>query len=80
MSYVSAPVENCVARVIKMPFETRIRELSKQLANCRDDALSLELARELQTVLHERIEQLRDRLAALPLVAAPSKVRRKPRP
>jgi hypothetical protein len=53
-----------------MPFELRIRELSEQLASCRDDAKSLKLAQELQDVLHERIEQLREKVAGLPLIGA----------
>jgi hypothetical protein len=51
-----------------MPFEFRIRELSEQLANCKDDALTLELAKELQQVLHERFEQLRGTARSLPLL------------
>jgi hypothetical protein len=51
-----------------MPFEYRIRELSNQLANCRDDAESLRLAQELQQLLHERIEQLRTQAETLPLL------------
>ena len=49
-----------------MPSATRIRELSEQLANCRDDALSRKLAQEL---LHERIEQLRESATALSLLS-----------
>ena len=51
-----------------MPFENRIREISEQLANCPDDATALSLAYELQAVLHERIEQLREKTTALPLL------------
>jgi hypothetical protein len=51
-----------------MPFEYRIRELSNQLANCRDDAESLRLAQELQQLVHERIEQLRTQAETLPLL------------
>jgi hypothetical protein len=51
-----------------MPFETRIRELSERLAQCRDDAESLTLIQELQAVLHERIQQLREKVAGLPLL------------
>jgi hypothetical protein len=51
-----------------MPFETRIRELSDQLAKCRDDIQSLKLAQELHAVLHERIQQLREKVAGLPLL------------
>lgn len=52
----------------KMPFETRIRELSEQLGNCRDDVTALKLAQELQAVLHERIEQLRGAVRGLSLL------------
>ena len=51
-----------------MPFEHRIRVLCEQLANCSDDATALNLIHELQAVLHERIEQLREKTAALPLL------------
>jgi hypothetical protein len=54
----------------RMPFELRIRELSEQLASCCDDDRSLKLAQELQNVLHERIEQLREKVAGLPLIGA----------
>jgi len=52
-----------------MPSATRIRELSEQLANCRDDALSRKLAQELQELLHEQIEQLRESATALSLLS-----------
>lgn len=52
-----------------MPFESRIRELSEALETCRDDAEALELAQELHAILHERIEQLRGKVAGLPLLA-----------
>jgi len=51
-----------------MPFEARIRDLSEQLANCRDEVKSLELVHELQTVLHEHVEQLRRQTNALRLL------------
>jgi len=51
-----------------MPFELRIRELSEQLASCKDDALALELAQELQRLLHERVEQLRTQTSGLKLL------------
>jgi len=58
-----------------MPFEARIRELSDLLASCDDDAQALELAQELRGVLHERIEQLREKLAGLPLMISRPKRR-----
>jgi hypothetical protein len=48
-----------------MPFAARIQEVSEQLANCRDDALSRKLAQEMQELLHERIEQLRQQAKTL---------------
>jgi hypothetical protein len=51
-----------------VPFESRIRELSEQLANCKDDTRALELAQELQRLLHERVEQLRTEASSLPLL------------
>ena len=50
------------------PFEVRIRELSEQLANSRDDANSLQLVQEMQALLHERMEQLRRNTAGLSLL------------
>jgi hypothetical protein len=52
-----------------MPFEARIRELSEELANCSDER-GLKIALELQTLIHERIEQLRSKLDGLPLLSA----------
>jgi hypothetical protein len=40
---------------------------SPQLANCHDDEQSLKLAQELQAVLHEHVEQLRQTMATLPM-------------
>lgn len=51
-----------------MPFESTIRRLSDELIKCRDDGESLRIAQELQTVLHERIQQLREKATALPLL------------
>jgi hypothetical protein len=50
------------------PFGLRIRELSEQLANSRDDAQSLQLVQEMQALLHERIEQLRSNTAGFSLL------------
>ena len=51
------------------PFELRIRELSEQLANSRDDAQSLQLVQDMQALLHERMEQLLSKTAGLSLLA-----------
>ena len=51
-----------------MPFEARARDLSARLAKCEDEVLSLKLAHELQSVLHEEIERLREKVAGIPLL------------
>jgi hypothetical protein len=51
-----------------VPFESRVRELSLQLEHCPDDDKALRLAQELQAILHERIEQLRDKIDGFPLL------------
>jgi predicted alpha-1,6-mannanase (GH76 family) len=52
-----------------MPFEARIRELSEELANCNNER-ALKIALELQSLIHERIEQLRAQVDGLPLLTA----------
>jgi hypothetical protein len=59
--------------MLLMPFDSRIRELSQQLELCRNDEKALQLAQELHAVLHERIEQLRDKVKSLPLLTHPEK-------
>jgi len=51
-----------------MPFDARIKELSERLANCGDDAEALQIAQQLQTLLHEKIQQLRDKTAAIAII------------
>ncbi len=56
----------------RMPFEAHIKELCERLGQCQDDAQSLKFAQELQILLRERIQQLREKVEAFPLIA-PSK-------
>ena len=51
-----------------MFFDRTIRRLSRELASCEDDAQALQLAHELQTVLREQIEQIRQRMANFSLL------------
>ena len=53
---------------VLMPFQARIRELSRRLAECKDDRDSLELARQLQAAVHEEIELLRIKVEGLLLL------------
>jgi hypothetical protein len=53
----------------QMPFEARIRELVEDLANCSNER-GLKIALELQSLIHERIEQLRAQVDGLPLLTA----------
>jgi len=52
-----------------MSFEARIEHLSRELENCEDDRQAIQLLRELQQAIHERIEQIRTDVNGLPLVA-----------
>jgi hypothetical protein len=58
-----------------MPFEARIQDLCAQLAVCKDDERSLELARELREALHEEIELMRSKATNITLLksGSPSK-------
>ena len=51
-----------------MPFESRTRALSKELSSCKDDQRAVELARELQSALHEEIELMRAKAKNLVLL------------
>ena len=51
-----------------MPFQARIRGLSKCRAECKDEERSLEFAHELQTALHEEIELMLEKVKGLPLL------------
>jgi hypothetical protein len=53
-----------------MPFQARVRDLCEQLANSKDEAVSLRLAQELQVVLHEEIELMRSKAIGVPLLDA----------
>ena len=52
-------------------FEERVQDLCKQVTACETDTEAVELVRQLQLVLHERIEHLRGNLRTLPLVSNP---------
>jgi hypothetical protein len=54
-----------------MPFESRIQILSSELEHCEDDSRVMEILRELQDAIHERIEQIRTKVNGLPLIAKP---------
>jgi hypothetical protein len=51
-----------------MPFESRTRALSKELSTCKDEKRAVELARELQSALHEEIELMRTKAKNLALL------------
>jgi hypothetical protein len=51
-----------------MPFEARIQAICAELAVCKDDQRSLELARELREALHEEIELMRSKATNITLL------------
>ena len=56
-----------------MSTEERVRTLSEAIIASDDEVKVLELTRELQTVIHEHIEDLRAKLLEVPAVI-PSKI------
>jgi hypothetical protein len=56
-----------------MSVEERIRLLSEAILASEDEVKVVELTRELQTVIHEHIEELRAKLLEIPAVM-PSKI------
>jgi hypothetical protein len=48
-----------------MPFQRRILELSEKLAVSQDDQQSIDIAHELQELLHKQIEHCRQRIRNL---------------
>jgi len=49
-----------------MSFERKIRNLCEQIIACNDETEAVVLIRQLQIILHERIEQVRGKLIVLP--------------
>jgi hypothetical protein len=43
-----------------MSRQREARKLCQQILECKDEAQAIELARQLQTLLHEHIDSLRD--------------------
>jgi hypothetical protein len=52
-------------------FEDRVRELCAQVVACETEEETIILARQLHSLIHEHIEELRGKLATLPLVKNP---------
>jgi hypothetical protein len=57
-----------------MTFEECIRELCEQAAACASETGAVELARQLRSLMHERVEELRGNLLTMPLFGPTSKV------
>jgi hypothetical protein len=51
-----------------MTFEERVRQLCEQVAASGSEAEAIELSRELQSLIHERIEVLRGKLLTMPSI------------
>ena len=49
-----------------MTFEQRVRQLCEQVAACASETEAIELTRQLQPLMHERIEILRGNLLTMP--------------
>jgi hypothetical protein len=57
-----------------MTFEERVRELCKQVATCNSEIEAIGLVRQLQSLMHERVQELRGNLLTMPSLGPPSKM------
>jgi hypothetical protein len=48
-------------------FEKRVRELCQQITDCKSERKAIELNRQLQALIHDRIEELRSNLIVFPV-------------
>jgi hypothetical protein len=56
-----------------MTFEERVRHLCNQVATSGSETEAIQLARQLQSLMHERVEELRGNLLTMPLLGPDSK-------
>jgi hypothetical protein len=56
-----------------MTFEERVRELCGRVATCNSEIEAVKLARQLQSLVHERVEEPRGNLLTMPSLGPPSK-------
>ena len=56
-----------------MTFEERVREMCEQAAACGSEIEAIGLVRQLQSMMHERVEELRGNLLTMPSLGPPSK-------
>jgi hypothetical protein len=56
-----------------MTFEERVRQLCDHVATSGSETEAIELARQLQSLMHERVEEVRGNLLTMPLLGPDSK-------
>jgi hypothetical protein len=56
-----------------MTFQESVRELCEHAAACNSDIEAIGLVRQLQSMMHERVEELRGNLLTMPSLGPPSK-------
>ena len=56
-----------------MTFEERVRVLCEQAANSDSETEEIELARQVQSLMHQRVEELRGNLLVMPLLGSTSR-------
>ena len=49
-------------------FEVRIKELCQQIVNRQSEPEAVELSRQLQILMHKRVEDLRENVLAVPVL------------
>jgi hypothetical protein len=56
-----------------MTFEERVRVLCEQAASSDSETEEIELARQVQSLMHQRVEELRGNLLVMPLLGSTSR-------
>jgi hypothetical protein len=60
-----------------MTFEERVRDLCEQAARSTSETEGIELARQLQVLMHDRVEELRGNLLTMPFPGRLQKMRKR---
>jgi hypothetical protein len=56
-----------------MTFEERVRALCERAASSDSETEAIELARQVQSLMHQRVEELRGNLLVMPLLGSTSR-------
>lgn len=60
-----------------MTFEERVRDLCERVARSTSETEAIELARQLQILMHDRVEELRGKLLTMPFSGTLQELRKR---